>query len=160
MMPAVEVDAAVRLTASVDGLAAVMLRQERDRQDMAAAISYIDAPAFPLAGSSLPLLLPHRPRVGYSWAVQRMTVSGLGTSDYLTVYKGRSVSDAVASNALHSFTVSTASAAADWEPGRTSLILRGADAGGLVFGGSSFNALTVSWDAVQIADAQLAWFLL
>jgi len=154
-----ELDFHADLSAAIGGLTAEM-RAERERKlQLALDVSYISAPAMQFSA------LPGQPdawgpKTGYAWAVQRVTVAGLGaTSDFAIAYRGKSTNDAQPQNALFTFQEAVAGGTATWHPGRTGLILKGNE--GLVFGGTfTGSKLVVSIDVIQLAISKLAYFLL
>lgn len=165
--PSLDLDVGIwaRLCAALDGNTAAIRQAEARKQQMAQAVSYVNVRPGQFAGSALAVggeaAGIGRPMHGYNWAVQRLVVAGLGTSDYLTAYRGHTVSDVQGQNALYTFTVSVSGAVATWHPGRTGLVLLGREKMGIVWGGSSSSgAITVSADVIQVTDEQLPYFLL
>lgn len=160
-MPRLETDFSVRVCASLDGLTSEM-RADRQRKAMLAAeIAYLPAQAAQF--SSLPYEMRqagYGPKPGYNWAVQAIAVEGLGTSDYLNLYKGQTAAADVAGYGRWTFTVSVAGAIAAWHPGRTGLVLRGASRDSIVFNGSIAGTVTVNSDVIQLTDEQMPYFLL
>jgi hypothetical protein len=153
-------DFSLKLSASIDSMTAVMRADLKRKQDMAADVSYIETPA--LSFTSLPFVAGSGwgPNTGFHWAVQRMTIAGLGaTTDYAIAYRGTASAHAVGNNALYTFQELVAGGTATWHPGRTGLILKGQES--LVFGGT-FTGTTgfISIDVIQLTDAQLPYFLL
>jgi hypothetical protein len=135
---------------------------ERRRAEMAAAVSYIsDFPALQFAAVPFaPGNGKWGPKPGFNWAIQNIAVAGLGTADYLTVYRGNSKEAVQPNNARHTFTVAVAGAVDNWHPGRTGLVLIGREVPSLCFSGSISAAITVSGELIQVADEQLPYFLL
>lgn len=161
-MPGLEINFAANVSASIDGLTAELRADRRRKQDLAADVAYIETDAITFTTSTT---LPYMksgwgPNTGYAWAVQRMTVSGLGaTSDFLTVYRGSSTAHAQGQNALFTFQEAVAGGVAAWHPGRTGLVLKAEES--LVFNGTiTTGPFFVNVDVIQLTDAQLPYFLL
>lgn len=156
--PAIDLQFGVRLAASLDGLAAEMRARRRAEEDLAADVSFITVPAIGFA--AVPYAPPGwGPNTGFNWAVQRITIIGFGaTTDFVTVYRGTSVTHVQPQNALYTFQEAVAGAGSAWHPGRTALILKGDES--LVFGGT-FTGSTgyANIDVIQVTDAQLPRFL-
>jgi hypothetical protein len=158
-MPMLETDFNLRVCASLDGLTSEMRADRMRKQQLAAEVAYIDAPAISFGA------LPYAPagwgpNSGYNWAIQRVTMSGFGaTTDYITVYRGNSTGFAVGAYALYTFQEAVSGGVATWHPGRTGLVLKGDES--IVFGGT-FTGTTAyaNIDVVQLTDAQLPYFLL
>jgi hypothetical protein len=154
---------AATLEVSLGKLAAVLDRQERRRQQMAAEISYIPGLSFPAFTSAVLPFSPGSgfgPRPGYVWAVQAIRVMGLATADVLTMYRGNSPTAAQPENALNTFTVAVAGAVSNWHPGHTGLLLSGQDNANLVFAGTLAGTATVNLDVIQVTDAQVPYLCL
>jgi hypothetical protein len=158
--PGIELDLSARLIASIDGLRASIDRDRRRREDLAADVAFIEAPAYsftavPAAQSGW------GPNTGFSWAVQRITITGFGaTTDYVTAYRGTSTAQTVGNNALYTFQEAVAGGVSTWHPGRTGLVLKAEESlvfGGSISGGGTFFAAV---DVIQLTDAQLPYFLL
>jgi hypothetical protein len=153
-------DFSLKLSASIDSMTAVMRADLKRKQDMAADVSYIETPA--LALTALPFVagIGWGPNTGYSWAVQRMTVAGLGaTTDYVIAYRGTSAAQATGNNALYTFQELVAGGTSTWHPGRTGCILKAEES--LVFTGTFTGTQAfVSIDVIQLTDTQLPYFLL
>jgi hypothetical protein len=161
--PGLEIDASAQLALSINGLAAQMAADRRWRADLAADVSFVQAPPFTVA--SLPAVAGSQwgPNTGFNWAVQRISVSGFGaTTDYVNAYRGTTAAQAVGNNALYTFQEAVAGAVSTWHPGRTGLVLRGDEslcfAG--TFTGSASAPLYFCIDVIQLTDAQLPYFLL
>jgi hypothetical protein len=98
------------------------------------------------------------PSTGYAWAIQRITIAGLGaTTDVVTMYRGMSPADVVAQNALWSFTIPVAGAVSTWHPGGKGLILISDE--DLVFAGTLTAPAIVNMEAIQMSLAVLPDFL-
>jgi hypothetical protein len=148
------------LAASIGTLAGE-LREERQRKiALAQDVAYVEAPA--IVGGAVPLnQAGWGPNTSYVWAIQRITVAGLGaTTDLVTAYRGTTpVAASAPQNALFSFAIPAAGAVATWHPGRTGLILQPEES--LVFGGTfTGTTLAVSVDVIQLHVSKLPYFLL
>jgi hypothetical protein len=161
-MPGLEINFAANVSASIDGLTAELRADRRRKQELAADIAYIETPAITFAATAVPYAAGSGwgPNTGYSWAVQRITVSGFGaTTDFLTAYRGNSTAHAVGQNSLYTFQEAVAGGVSTWHPGRTGLILKGEES--LVFNGTvTTGPFFVGIDVIQLTDAQLPYFLL
>jgi hypothetical protein len=157
--PGLSLDVAAQLCVSLDSLAAEMQRTRRSRENLAADVAFIETP--PITFTAVPAAASGwGPNTGYSWAVQRITVSGFGaTTDYLNVYRGTNVAQAAGNNGLFTFQEAVAGGMATWHPGRTGLLLKAEES--LVFAGT-FTGTTAfaNVDVIQLTDAQLPYFLL
>jgi hypothetical protein len=158
-----DVNVTASLSASLGRLADEMAADRARRARLADSIWFVQAPAISFLGSAAPYAPPQwGPNTGYAWAVQRITVTPLGSSDLMTVYRGHSSADANGQNALNEWGGGTTPALATqpWHPGRTGLILMGDES--LVFGGSLTSATTyfVNIDVIQLELTKLAYFLM
>jgi hypothetical protein len=157
-MTQLDYEAAAELYFTLQEATGALQEAERWRAGLADSVWYVSAPADSFA--AVPYALKEwGPKAGFSWAVQRITVSGLGTSDVLTAYKARSTSEVKAQNALFTFTVAVAGAVASWTPGRAGLILLGRERGSLAFDGTISATITVNIDVIQVDDEHMALFL-
>lgn len=160
----VRAGAAATLEVSLGRLARALESEQRRRANLAAAVSYIPGIAFkPFTGASLPAVpgAGTWPTPGYTWAVQAIRMAGLGVADVVNLYRGTDAHAAVDNNALWTFTVPVAGAVSAWHPGGKGLLLSGNGQAALLFAGTSASgALTVNMDVIQIADAQLPFYLL
>lgn len=160
-MPGLEINFAAAVSASIDELTAELRADRRRKQDLAADIAFVEAP--PITFTALPAIATGNwgPNTGYSWAVQRITLSGFGaTTDYVTAYRGTTTAATVGNNALFTFQEAVAGGTSTWHPGRTGLVLKAEESlvfGGSVSGGGTFFA---NIDVIQLTDAQLPYFLL
>jgi len=157
--PGAEVDLSVSLSAAIGGLTAEMQAERMRKLHLAQDVAYIEAPV--ISGAAVPLIQPGwGPNTSYVWAVQRMTVAGLGaTTDYLTAYRGQSAVGAQVQNALFTFAIPATGQVATWHPGRTGLILQAEES--LVFNGTfTGSQLAVSVDVIQLHVDKLPYFLL
>jgi len=159
-MPELDLGLFAGLTASIDGLTGQMQAERQRKLQLAADVAYISVRATALLGSALPLAWCNSPKLGYNWAIQAIAVEGLGTSDYLNLFKGSSLGAVNGGYGRWTFTVTTAGTIAAWHPGRTGLVLRGQSQDSLIFGGSVAGTATVNADVIQVTDAQLPYFLL
>ncbi len=91
-----------------------------------------------------------------------MTVTPLGSTDLLTVYRGHTSADADGQNALNEWGggATPSLATQPWHPGRTGLILMPEES--LVFNGTLTSATQyfVNVDVIQLNLEQLPYFLL
>jgi hypothetical protein len=158
-----DAEVAAGLTAAITSNTSALAAAERRKRDLAAAVSYFAAPAFGF-GSGAAVIAPadNGPKDGFTWAVQHVAISGLGaTTDFMNVYRGASVTDVEGQNAQHTIQIPIAGAIGDWHPGRTGLLLRGANKERLIVTGTfTGTAGIVSYDVIQVTDAQLPYFLL
>lgn len=153
------------LHATLDGLAARLAAephghrgggQVADRH-WAAELWYVSAPLLAFLGSAAPFAnSAWGPNTGYAWAVQRLTVAGLATTDSATVYRGYSTADAVPQNIVAPPLVPSAPT---YNPGKTGLILMGDQS--LVFGGTltAGTLYVVSADVIQVTLDRLPRFM-
>lgn len=159
----IDVSALADLNLSIKSNTQAIREAEARKRAMAAAVSWLVTPGF--AFTALPFAPPtdqFGPQAGWNWAVQRVTIAGLGaTTDLVTLYRGTSVTHALGNNALFSFTIPVAGAVATWHPGGKGLILRGQSQDSLAVAGT-FTGTTgfVSVDVVQVTDEQLPYYLL
>lgn len=159
-MPGLTLDLSAELCAAINGNTTALRESERRKQAMAAGVSSFRPPSFQV-GTTLPAFAPDwGPAPGWSWAVQTMSVEGLGTSDQLNLYIGSSKASAVLGNGRFTFTVTAAGAISTYGPGRTGMVLSGKGQDSLAFSGSVAAAVTVNTEVIQVADAQLPYFLL
>lgn len=148
-----------RLTADV-----AALRAEGKRRWTAADIWRTIQGTTPLSAPggtfALPQVMDEGPSTGYAWAIQRITIAGLGaTTDQVTVYRGASVAEALLQNALFTFTVPVVGAVSTWHPGGKGLLLVNDEA--LVFGGTlTGTGAIVNVEAVQMTLACLPDYLI
>lgn len=158
-----DVEVSARLCASLDANTAAYREAENRKRDLAASVSYIDEMAFSFTSAALPVALEadKRPKTGYWWAVQRVSIAGLGaTTDFINLWRANAPGEAgLGQKALNTFQIAVAGGIANWHPGRTGLLLRPRQ--GLAVTGT-FTGTTgiVSFDFIQVADAQLPYFLL
>ena len=159
-LPGIGAEIVARFAVAIESQTQLMQEAEDRRRDMYADISYIPAQAAQF--TSVPYTMKtvnFGPKPGFNWAVQAITVEGLGTSDYLNLYRGQSVSAAVAGYGRFTFTVTVAGAVATWLPGRTGLVLQGRSHDSIVFGGSIGGTITVNADVIQVTDEYAARYL-
>ena len=157
--PGLDIDLSAQISASINGLTTELRRDRLRKENLAADCSYIETP--PIYFNAVPYAAAGwGPNTGFSWAIQRVTVAGLGaTTDFLTVYRGTAAAAAAGNNALYTLQEAVAGGVATWHPGRTGLILKADES--LVFAGT-FTGTTcfVNIDAIQLTDANLPYFLL
>lgn len=132
------------------------LRAERDeRARLWESVRFIPVNPAQFAFGSLPAVLTVTPKHGYTWAVQRVSVAGIGVSpDVVSLYRGASPADAVAQNFLN--TLSAAVPA--WHPGGKGCLLKPSQTI-VVGGGTTGNTYTVNIDVIQVADEWLPRYL-
>jgi hypothetical protein len=124
----------------------------------AAELWPIELPAVQFIGSAAPAIKAlWGPNTGYAWAIQRLTVGGLGGTDSLLVYRGYSGAADVQPQNLVGPPLTAA--APNMFPGKSGLILMPDQS--LVFGGTLTGAstYTVSGNAVQVTLDRLSRFL-
>jgi hypothetical protein len=104
------------------------------------------------------------PKLGYWWAVQRITVTNANgaAGDFAAIYKGNSLTEFGAQQKqLYTFFGETP---LPWHPGRTGLLLAGGRERIIcLYGaaaGSGATLVTVSMDVIQVADWALTRFLI
>lgn len=159
-----EIDAEVwgSLSASLRGMAAAVERRARQDQRMAEAIRVVPLPAQTqnAAGGTVFIASASNvlgPSTGYAWAVQSVTVAGLGSSDSASLYAGPAgPASVVPANFRQVFTA----AAPSWQPGRTGFILNYGDTLMLMGTGLSTAQLTLSGQVVIMESWMLTEFLL
>ena len=160
-MPGLEINFGAQVSASIDGLTAELRADRRRKAELAADVAFIEAPAIGFAANAVPYVAAGwGPNTGYSWAVQRITVSGFGAvTDFLTAYRGNHTAHAVGQNSLFTFQEAVAGGVSTWHPGRTGLVLTAEES--LVFNGTvTTGPFFVNIDVIQLTDAQLPYFLL
>jgi hypothetical protein len=163
-------DVSFRLAASLEGLCRRMDDREAQVRNLAESVSAVETRGIAFLGSSAPgglngALAPHQwgPSLGWTWAVQLITVGPLGTGDTLAVYRGKTSSDNETQRLKYQFAGSNGEWQA-WSPGRTGLILHGGREG-LVFdpGSGTLTSATryfVNVDVIQVEDQYFSYFLL
>jgi len=155
------ISATAQLSVAIGDLTTELATERRRKLQLTQDVAYIEAP--PITGTSVPLSQAGwGPNTGYAWAVQRITVAGLGaTTDLLTAYRGNAVlpNGQPPQNALYSFTIAAAGAVATWHPGRTGLILQAEES--MIFTGTfTGTQLAISLDVIQLHGSKLPYFLL
>lgn len=164
-----ELDFSAGLHASIATLSEQLQAEQRQRRDMWASVAYVRLPAFGFAATAgqfntgIPSADNGMPKPGYAWAVQRITIGGLGitTSDAVDtcqVYRGTSAADIQSQNYLNLLNHSSPT----WHPGRTGLILQYGEM--LLFdayiqSGNSDTTVVASVDAIQVRADKLPYFL-
>jgi hypothetical protein len=162
---ALEAEIAARLCASLDGVSAQLFRREDYLREISEGVTNPETPAISFTGSIATPYVPLSwgPTFGYRWYIQLVTVGPLASGDTLAIYRGRSPSDNVGQRLKNQFTGSNGAWQA-WHPGRTGMVLVGGR-DGLVFDGGSGTLTSatryyVNVDVIQVADRQLAQFLM
>lgn len=162
-MVELDLEAAVQLSAAIGANTAALQQAEKRKRDLAASVSYIDEMAFSFTSLTAPALLEadKRPKTGYWWAIQRVSIAGLGaTTDFVNLWRADSPAGAGAGQkALNTFQIAVAGGIANWHPGRTGLLLR-ARQGLAATGTFTGTQAIVSFDFIQVTDEQLPYFLL
>lgn len=138
------------------------LREEQDwRERLAGAVAPVSVPAIgAFTSSQVPYLQAQwGPALGYVWAIQRLTVSGLASSDSLIVYRGQSIADTTGAQNLLQGWIGSLGYAQAWTPGRTGCILGPRQ--NLIFTGTlSGGPYYANADVIQIESWILPYFLL
>lgn len=161
----VELDASIsaELVAALNGNTAALNAAERRKREAFAGVTYFPAPAFQFSSGATTVCEADKgPKDGYTWAVQHVTISGLAAlTDFINLYRGTSPLDVQGQNAEHTFQVSVVGGLADWHPGGKGFLLRGSGKERLITNGTFTGTLgIVSYDVIQIEDAQLRYYLI
>ena len=152
--PALDVWAKVGV--HLESLTAEMRQQRQQREQLYQDIRFIPVLPVQAAFTQLPLAFPVTVKLGFTWAVQRLTVSGFASAtDTLSIYRGSSPADAAPNNLVNVLSESLYT----WHPGRTGLLLK-PNQTIVLGGGTSGSTYTVNLDVIQVADTQLPYFLL
>jgi hypothetical protein len=165
-VPSPAADGARGLPAFLDAITAntaALLGAERRKSEMMTAVTHIDCPVIGFAPAQLPYAVPadqYGPKDGWVWAIQRITIAGFAaTSDFINIYKGESTADAIAMNALNTFSVAAVGAVATWTPGRTACLLQAGQR--LAFSGTFTGTnCVITSEAIMLEKAKLPYFLL
>lgn len=159
---ALEVDAMAELTVQFRALATHAAARAQSDRRAAEAIRVVPIQpqgAAPVSGaftiSSASNVLG--PNTGYAWAVQSLSVAGLGSADTASLYIGPATATAVAPN---NFKQAFTAAAPAWQPGRTGLILNQGDT--LVLAGTGLTSplVTLTGQVIVMESWLLPLFLL
>jgi hypothetical protein len=168
--PGLHLELMARLSAAIEGFNERSDKAERERYQIGQSIYPIPIPAgsgVVTGGGTLTIASPELfgPRTGKAWDVRRITVSGLkSNSETITLYKGSTgtAADAVGFNAVFDFSPpSTTPAKVTYTPGLGAVLLRQNTS--LSLTGASLTAaevITVSWDAIEVAEEWLGAYLL
>ena len=165
LSPGLDVEVSARLCAALDSNTLALQMQERRRALMANDVRCSEATSISFLGSAAPAVSPADwgPSTGWNWAIQTVTVTPLGSSDVLKLYRGTSGPGMNLANRLkQSFIGSATVDTVTWHPGRTGLVLHGFGSDGLVFAGTLTSGTTyfVNFEIIEVSDAQLPYFLL
>jgi hypothetical protein len=151
-----------QISASLGQLATYTAERQRFEQKCAQAIRSVPIPPVQAAVAGGNVLIASAsnmlgPNTGYAWAVQRLTVAGLGATDTVSAYRGPASAVTAASNNLLNILTG---AAPTWHPGRTGLILSPGDT--LVVAGTGLAAtqVTLTGEAIIMELWLLSHFLL
>jgi len=151
----------VELSLSLRSLAADLAAERKWRDQLAAGILIMEAPAI---GAFTPAQVPYiqgewGPNDGYVWAVQRLTVGQLAPADTMQLYRGASTAATGGNqNLLQGFTGS-AGAVQAWTPGRTGCVID--ENQSIVVTGSLFGGpYTLNADVIQVETWLAPYFLL
>lgn len=161
-----------QIAAGLAGLCRRLDDREIQVRSLAESVSAPEAPGISFTGSQAPgglmgAYAPAQwgPSLGFTWAVQIITVGPLASGDTLAVYRGLSTSDNNPQRLKYEFSGANGTWQA-WSPGRTGLILHGGREGLVFDPGISGGTLTsatryfVNIDVIQIEDQQFPYFLL
>ena len=95
----VEMDVLANLGIHLGSVAHELEQQRRLREKVAAELWYTGAPDISFTGAQAPYFATGwGPNTGFFWAVQRVSVYGLGSSDVLQLFKGNSGADVAGQN--------------------------------------------------------------
>jgi hypothetical protein len=160
--PGVAVAAIAGLSLQLGNLTAALERQHQLEQRYQQAIMSIPIKPHEVAvASGAVTILSHEtdlgPRTGYAWAIQRITIGGLGADDVVSLYKGPPV--AVAADPTNLMMVATA-AAPTWSPGRTGAMLFPGDTIIAAGTGLSASSVTLTGEVIQMEQWIVPQFLL
>lgn len=149
-------DVWAKLGVRIESLTGELRAQREERARLWSEIRFIPVNPVQAAFAALPVVMSVTPKHGFTWAVQRVTVAGIGASpDVVSVYRGASLSDVVPQNFLNVLTA----AAPTWHPGGKGLLLKPSQTL-ILAGGTTGNTYTLSADAIQVSDDQLPYYLL
>lgn len=149
-------DVWAKIGVRLESLTSELRAQREARALLWQELRFIPLNPLQAAFASLPAVMPVTPKHGFTWAVQRVTVAGIGTSpDVVSVYRGASAADAVPQNLLNVLTA----AAPTWHPGGKGLLLKPSQTL-ILAGGTTGNTYIMSADVIQVSDDQLPYYLL
>lgn len=149
-------DVWAKLGVRIESLTSELRAQREERARLWAEIRFVPLNPVQAPFASLPALMAVTPKHGFTWAVQRVTVAGIGASpDTVSVYRGASLSDVVPQNLLNVLTA----ASPTWHPGGKGLLLKPSQTL-IIAGGTTGNTYTLSADVIQVSDDQLPYYLL
>jgi hypothetical protein len=160
--PGVAVAAIAGLSVQLGNLTDALNRQHQLEQRYQQAIMSIPVKPHSVAvAGGVVTITSHEndlgPGTGYAWAIQRLTVGGLGTSDTVSLYKGPAT--AVAADPTNLMMVVTA-AAPTWSPGRTGAMLFFGDTIIAAGTGLSASTVTLTGEVIQMEQWIVPQFLL
>jgi hypothetical protein len=153
----VTLELSVSLRSLADGLAA-----ERDWRDrIARSIMPVDVPAIgAFTSAQLPYLQgTWGPNDGFTWAVQRITVGQLLSTDSMLLYRGASTADASGNQNLLQGFQGSAGPVQVWNPGRTGCMLA-KQQNIIITGTLTGGPYTLNADVIQLESWLLPYFLL
>lgn len=157
--PRIEVSAAVSLGLRLESLTGELAAEREWRESIAAAIAPVEVPAIGAFTAGPYLQAAWGPKDGYCWAVQRLTVATLASTDVLQVYRGASVADASGAQNLLNGWQGSAGTVQVWNPGRTGCMLAARQT--LIFTGTlTAGPYMVNADVIQLESWLLPYFLL
>lgn len=162
LSPGIDLEVSARLCAALDANTMALLDTEARRRLMFAAVTALSPMSVTFKGSAAPLVAPSDwgPRTGWSWAIQTVTVTPLGSSDVLKLYRAKSPAQVDLNNLKFSFVGTSTVDTLTWHPGRTGFVLHAGE--GLGFSGTLTSGTTymVNFEVIQVSDDQLPYFLL
>lgn len=149
-------DVWAKIGVRLEGLTAELTEQRNAQARAWQEIRFIPIDPLQVAFAALPAVLTTTVKGGFTWAVQRISIAGIGASpDTISLYRGAAPSAVVPQNFLN--TLSAAVPA--WHPGRTGLLLK-PNQSLVIAGGTTGNTYTVNVDVIQVTDDQLPRFLI
>lgn len=149
-------DVWAKIGVRLESLTAELAAQREARSLLWQELRFVPLNPVQAAFASLPVVMAVTPKGGFTWAVQRVTVAGIGASpDVVSVYRGASAADVVPQNFLNVLTA----AAPTWHPGGKGLLLKPSQTL-ILAGGTTGNTYTLSADVIQVSDDQLPYYLL
>ena len=149
-------DVWAKLGVRIESLTSELREARQERALLWQEVRFVPVNPVQAAFAALPVVLQVTPKHGFTWAVQRVTVAGIGASpDVVLVYRGSSPADVAPQNFLNVLTA----AAPTWHPGRTGLLLKPSQTL-ILAGGTTGNTYTLSADVIQVSDDQLPYYML